>query len=69
MEKDAGYKIEQQINRVIKYMKKGTWYKRQDLQNELDLKESRTKEILKTLVDNELIITRGSTKGREYCKD
>lgn len=67
-EKDAGYKIEQQINRVIKYMKKGTWYKRQDLEKELGLKESRTKEILKNLVDNKLIITRGSTKAREYCK-
>ncbi len=49
-------------------MKKGTWYKRQDLEKELGLKESRTKEILKSLVDNKLIITRVSTKDREYCK-
>ena len=49
-------------------MKKGTWYKRQDLETELGLKESRTKEILKTLVDDKLIITRGSTKAMEYCK-
>ena len=64
----TGEKKQEQIDKVIKYMKKGTWYKRQDLETELGLKESRTKEILKNLVDNKLIITRGSTKAREYCK-
>ena len=49
-------------------MKKGNRYKRQDLEKELGLTESRTKEILKTLVDNKLIITRGSAKDRENCK-
>ena len=42
--KNTGEKNLEQIDKVIKYMKKGNWYKRQDLEKKLGLKESRTKE-------------------------
>ena len=49
-------------------MKLDTWYKASDLVEVLDVKETRTKELLRALVADGKILDNGATKGRCYKK-
>ena len=59
-------KTQQQYKMIINYMEKGREYGIQDFCNLLQLKESRTKDILKGLVENGKIETAGARKDRRY---
>ena len=46
----------------------GNWYKAVDLVDELGVKETRTKELLRALVKLDLLEDDGATKGKKYHK-
>lgn len=49
-------------------MDDGNWYKAGDLVEELGVKETRTKELLRALVKLDLLEVDGATKGKKYHK-
>jgi predicted HTH transcriptional regulator len=65
-DKKVTNKQQQQYEMILNYMKKDKEYGIQDFCNLLQLKESRTKDILKGLVENGNIETIGAKKDRRY---
>ena len=57
-----------QYEQILTFMKLDTWYKASDLVEVLDVKETRTKELLRALVADGKILDNGATKGRCYKK-
>ena len=57
-----------QYQQILTFMKLDTWYKASDLVEVLDVKETRTKELLRALVADGKILDNGATKGRCYKK-
>ena len=55
-----------QLGVILKHMKSGEQYKSSELSRVLNLKETRTKELLRILVNLGEIIDDGATKGRLY---
>ena len=47
-------------------MTPGKWYRSSDLMKVLSLKETRTKELLRILIERGDIVDDGATKGRRY---
>ena len=50
-------------------MKDDVWYKAGDLVKVLDVKETRTKELFRNLVEEGMLIDNGVTKGKKYKKN
>lgn len=65
-DKKVTNKTQQQYEMILNYMENGKEYGIQDFCNLLHLKESRTKDILKGLVENGIIETMGAKKDRRY---
>lgn len=61
-------KTQEQYDIILKFMNDGNWYKAVDLVEELGVKETRTKELLRALVKVDLLEDDGSTKGKKYRK-
>ena len=59
---------QKQYDSILKFMNDGNWYKSMDLMEILNVKETRTKELLRALVGLELLEDDGATKGRKYRK-
>ncbi|QAT42008.1 ATP-binding protein [Aminipila luticellarii] len=59
-------KTQQQYNLILNYMEKNKEYRMQDFCDLLQLKESRTKTILKGLTESEKIETIGAKRDRRY---
>ena len=57
-----------QYEQILTFMKLDTWYKASDLVEVLDVKETRTKELLRALVADGKILDNSATKGRCYKK-
>jgi len=57
-----------QYEQILTFMKLDTWYKASNLVEVLDVKETRTKELLRALVADGKILDDGATKGRCYKK-
>ncbi|MBR5368272.1 MAG: ATP-binding protein [Lachnospiraceae bacterium] len=51
---------------VLASMEKGKWYRSSDLMAVLGLKETRTKELLRRLVNMGKLVDDGATKGKRY---
>lgn len=49
-------------------MKDDVWYKASEFENVLGVKETRTKELLRNLVEEGILIDNQVTKGRKYKK-
>lgn len=61
-QKKATEKTQSQYNTIL-------WYKAGDLVKVLDVKETRTKELLRNLVEEGMLIDNGVTKGKKYKKN
>ena len=58
-------KIEQ-YDKILKLMDDGDWHKTAEIAENLGLKDTRTKELLKELVGLEKLVDNGKTKGKMY---
>ena len=58
-------KIEQ-YDKILKLMDDGNWHKTPEIAENLGLKDTRTKELLKELVGLEKLVDNGKTKGKMY---
>ena len=58
-------KIEQ-YDKILKLMDHGNWHKTAEIAENLGLKDTRTKELLKELVGLEKLVDNGKTKGKMY---
>jgi ATP-dependent DNA helicase RecG len=58
-------KIEQYGN-ILKLMADGDWHKTVEIAENLGLKDTRTKELLKELVGLEKLVDNGKTNGKMY---
>ena len=68
-QKKATEKTQLQYNTILTFMKDDVWYKAGDLVKVLDVKETRTKELLRNLVEEGMLIDNGVTKGKKYKKN
>ncbi|WP_026505919.1 hypothetical protein [Butyrivibrio sp. NC3005] len=55
-----------QMDIILSSMNPGEWYRSSDLMGVLDVKETRTKELLRILVDLGKLVDDGATKGKRY---
>ena len=58
-------KIEQ-YGKILKLMADGDWHKTAEIAENLRLKDTRTKDLLKELVGLEKLVDNGKTKGKMY---
>ena len=58
-------KIEQ-YNKILKSLNDGEWHKTSEIADNLGLKNTRTKELLKELIALDKLIDNGKTKGKLY---
>lgn len=61
-------KTQNQINIILNYMINDKWYKASEFINVLNLQETRTKEILRLMVELGLLESNNLTKGKMYRK-
>lgn len=61
-------KTQAQYNTILAFMKDDVWYKASDLVDVLGVKETRTKELLRNLVEEGILVDNAVTKGRKYKK-
>lgn len=57
-----------QYDVILSFMKSHEWYKSTDFVDVLDVKERRTKVLLRELVEKGQLIDDGATKGKRYKK-
>ena len=57
-----------QLDIILEFMKPGVWYTSTDIMPLLNVKETRTKELLKILIDLDFISDNGSNKWKRYIK-
>ena len=67
-QKKVTEKTQSQYNLVLNFMKDDMWYKASDLVEVLGVKETRTKELLRNLVEEGMLVDNGAIKGRRYKK-
>ncbi len=65
-EKKITAKSLSQMDAILAHMEPGEWYRSSDLMDILDVKETRTKEILRLMVKVGKLVDDGSTKGKRY---
>lgn len=53
---------------ILDFMEDGVWYKASELVEVLDVKETRTKALLRALVEDGFLVDNGAIKGRKYKK-
>lgn len=56
----------EQYDKILKLMDDGGWHKTAEIAENLGLKDTRTKELLKELVGLEKLVDNGKTKGKMY---
>ena len=56
----------EQYDKILKLMDDGNWHKTAEIAENLGLKDTRTKELLKELVGLEKLVDNGKTKGKMY---
>ncbi len=61
-------KTQAHYDAILAFMNTDVWYKASDLAGVLGIKETRTKELLRSLVEDGLLADNGVTKGRKYKK-
>jgi len=65
-EKKITTRTQAQIEAVLANMVPGKWYRSSDLMGVLEIKETRTKELLRLMVKMGELVDDGSTKGKRY---
>ena len=68
-QKKVTEKTQSQYNMILTFMKDDVWYKASDLVDVLGVKETRTKELLRNLVEEGMLVDNGVIKGRKYKKN
>ena len=63
--KSSKKKIEQ-YEKILKLLNDGEWHKTAEIADNLGLKDTRTKELLKELIALDKLIDNGKTKGKLY---
>ena len=63
--KSSKKKIEQ-YEKILKLLNDGEWHKTAEIADNLGLKDTRTKELLKELIALDKLINNGKTKGKLY---
>ena len=58
-------KIEQ-YEKILKLLNDGEWHKTAEIADNLGLKDTRTKELVKELIALDKLIDNGKTKGKSY---
>ena len=61
-------KTQAHYDAILAFMNTDMWYKTSDLADVLGIKETRTKELLRSLVEDGLLVDNGVIKGRKYKK-
>lgn len=61
-------KTQSQYDVILAFMKDDVWYKASEFEDVLGLKETRTKELLRNLVGEGILIDNQAIKGRKYKK-
>ena len=61
-------KTKVQYETILNFMKSDVWYKANELMDVLGVKETRTKELLRHLVEEGYLVDNAVTKGRKYKK-
>lgn len=56
----------EQYDKILNLMDDGDWHKTAEIAENLGLKDTRTKELLKELVGLEKLVDNGKTKGKMY---
>ena len=59
-------KTQEKYNAILSTMQPNEWYKASEFEDIVGVKESRTKVLLKDLMEQGLIESKGSTKGKMY---
>ena len=68
-QKKVTLKTQEQYDAILEFMEDGVWYKASEFEDVLGVKETRTKELLRNLVEEGILIDNRVTKGRKYKKD
>lgn len=68
MTEKSDKKTQEQFDKILNSMETDTWYKAEAFVNVLGVKLTRTKELLRLLVDIDLFIADKATKGKSYKK-
>ena len=66
--KKVTVKTQEQYSLILSFMKDDVWYKASELLEVLGVKETRTKALLRALVEEGLLVDNGAIKGRRYKK-
>ena len=61
-------KTQAHYDAILAFMNTDVWHKASDLADILGIKETRTKELLRSLVEDGLLVDNGVIKGRKYKK-
>lgn len=61
-------KTQEQYEKILAFMQPNTWYKATDLVDVAGVKITRTKELLRELIDEKKLEDDGATKGKRYKK-
>lgn len=59
-------KKKEQYDRILKLLADGDWHKTAEIAENLGVKDTRTKELVKELVALEKLVDNGKTKGKMY---
>jgi len=59
-------KKKEQYDIILKLLANGEWHKTAEIADELGLKDTRTKELIKELVGYEILVDDENTKGKMY---
>ncbi|MDO5409093.1 MAG: hypothetical protein Q4F21_01420, partial [Lachnospiraceae bacterium] len=61
-------KTKEHYDKILSFMEPGRWYKANELTEILEVKETRTKMLLRALVADKKLEDNGVTKGKAYRK-
>ena len=61
-------KTQAHYDMILSFMEEDVWYKASELVDVLGVRETRTKALLRALVEDGLIVDNGTIKGRKYKK-
>lgn len=61
-------KTQAHYDMILSFMEEDVWYKASELVDVLGVRETRTKALLRALVEEGLLVDNGAIKGRKYKK-
>ena len=68
IKKKVAKKTLEKYEAILDFMVPDTWYRASELEDVVDVKESRIKVLLKDMTEQGLIESTGNTKGKKYKK-